>query len=90
MSNSIIANAIKDKINSLEIDDNAIVVLKGIPLSIVEEGTVIDLASVIDNKMGYFMSIYKKRKYLTYEEFLLMADFVISQYKEVYILNNNI
>ena len=54
MSNSIIANAIKDKINSLEIDDNAIVVLKGIPLSIVEEGTVIDLASVIDNKMGYF------------------------------------
>ncbi len=90
MSNSIIANAIKDKINSLAIDDNAIVVLKGIPLSIVEEGTVIDLASVIDNKMGYFMSIYKKRKYLTYEEFLLMADFVISQYKEVYILNNNI
>ena len=41
-------------------------------------------------KLGYFLSIFGKRKYLSYEEFLLMADFIVSQYREIYILNNNI
>lgn len=91
MSNSIIAKAIKDKIDSMEIDDKAIVVLKGIPLNIVDNAiNKINLADIIENKIGYFMSIFGKRKFLSYEEFLLMADFVISQYKEIYILNNNI
>ena len=91
MSNSVIANTIKEKINSLAIDEKTIVILKGISINVVDTSVgKINLADIIDNKMGYFMSLYGKRKYLAYEEFLLMADFVISQYKEVYILNNNI
>lgn len=65
--------------------------LKGIPLSIVDD-TVgsIDLSSVVSNKLGYFMAIFGHRHFLTYEEFLLLADFIVTQYKEIYILNNNI
>ena len=36
------------------------------------------------------MAIFGHRHFLTYEEFLLLADFIVTQYKEIYILNNNI
>ena len=91
MSSRVIANRIRDKLSTLPIDNDAVIVLKGIPLSVVEDGIDrIRLADVVSNKLGYFMSIYGRRKYLSYEEFLLMSDFVVSQYKEIYILNNNI
>lgn len=91
MPNTVIVNRIKERINTLNVDGNSIVVLKGIPMSIVDPSVgAINLEEVVADKLGYFMSIFKKRKYLTYEEFLLMADFVVSQYKEIYILNNNI
>ena len=85
------ANQIKYRLGTLNVDENAIVVLKGIPMSIVDP-TVgkIKLSDVVSNKLGYFMAIFGKRKFLSYEEFLLMADFVVSQYKEIYVLNNNI
>ncbi len=91
MANRVIANCIREKIESLNIGNDAIVVLKGIPLSIVDD-TVgrIDLSSVVSNKLGYFMTIFGRRHFLTYEEFLLLADFIVTQYKEIYILNNNI
>ena len=49
----MIANIIKEKINSLVIDEKAIVILKGIPISVVDT-TVgkINLADIVDNKMG--------------------------------------
>lgn len=91
MSNNVVANQIKQKLDGLSADSNSIIILKGIPLSVVDPFTdKVNLSDVVANKMGYFMSIYGKRKYLTYEEFILLSDFVIAQYKEVYILNNNI
>ena len=91
MGNSVIKKAIKEKIDSLVIDENAIVILKGIPVNVVDSAVEkINLANIMDDKLRYFLSIYRKRKYLAYEEFLLLADFVIAQYKEIYILNNNI
>lgn len=91
MANSVIANCIRKKIESLNIENGVIVVLKGIPLSVVDDtvGTI-DVSNVVSNKLGYFMSIFGRRRFLTYEEFLLLADFVVAQYKEIYILNNNI
>ena len=91
MANMVIANRIKEKIEELAADSNSIIVLKGIPLSIVDPSIgKVNLSDVVSNKLGYFMSIFGKRKFLTYEEFILLADFVVSQYKDVYILNNNI
>lgn len=91
MANRVIANCIREKIENLNMGNDAIVVLKGIPLSIVDDTVErIDLSNVVANKMGYFMSIFGRRRFLTYEEFLLLADFIVAQYKEIYILNNNI
>lgn len=91
MANTVLVNRIQEKIAKLDVDENSIIVLKGIPLQVVDS-TVgkIDLGKIIENKMFYFMSIYGNRKILSYEEFLLLADFVVAQYKEVYILNNNL
>lgn len=91
MSDSVISKQIMEKINEISVNEKTLVVLKGIPLSIVDHSIErISLDKVIENKMGYFMSIYGKRFFVSYEEFLLLADFMIAQYKEIYVLDNNI
>ena len=91
MASSVIRNQINAKLAGIKADEKTLVVLKGIPVSYVDPSVdKVDLSSVIENKMGYFMSIYGKRKYLSYEEFLLLADFALAQYKEVVILENNL
>lgn len=91
MGSSVIENQIREKIRGISVDEKTLVVLKGIPLSIVDSSiTKILLDQVIANKVGYFMSMVGKRHYISYEEFLLLADFIVAQYKEIYILNNNI
>ena len=91
MASSVIRNQINAKLAEIKADEKTLVVLKGIPVSYVDPSVdKVDLSSVIENKMGYFMSIYGKRKYLSYEEFLLLADFALAQYKEVVILENNL
>lgn len=91
MANTVISNVIKEKIENLLVEDNSIVILKGIPLASVDPSAGrIDVTKAVENKMGYFMSIFNNRRILAYEEFLLISDFVISQYKMVYVLNNNI
>lgn len=92
MANHVISGKISEKINKLDKVDNSIIVLKGIPLSVVDKSIErIDLSKAIENKMMYFMTaIYGQRNYLSYEEFLVLSDFVVAQYKEIYILNNNL
>ena len=91
MMGAVIANQIKEKISGISVDEKTLIVLKGIPLSIVDSSiTKISLDQVIENKMGYFMSIFGKRSYVSYEEFLLLIDFMVAQYKEIYVLDNNI
>lgn len=93
MSQVFIANQIQKKLESIDLDSNKIVVLKGIPLDIVdsEAANLVNLSKVIENKASYlFMNIIGKRKYITYEEFLLLKQMLVEQYKTVYILNNNI
>lgn len=91
MANRVIANRIEEKLEELHVDNNSIVVLKGIPMSVVDSDIDrIDLSEVVSNKLGYFMSIFGRRRFLSYEEFLLLSDFVVAQYKEIIILDNNI
>ena len=90
MANEVILRLISEKLDSIDMDSNSIVVLKGIPLQTVDSKvTKIELSKAIENKMQYFMSIYGSRNYISYEEFLVLADFIVAQYKEIYILNNN-
>ncbi len=93
MIDVVLKNIIKEKITQINETDNVMIVLKGIPLSIVDSKNSgqIDLSEIIKDKMRYFLDkIYGKRTVITYEEFLVMSNFIIDQYKKVYILNNNI
>lgn len=93
MFNLILSSLINSKLNDvLQLDDKSIIVLKGIPMEVVDEtnASCVRIDEVANDKFGYFMKINGNRKYLAYEEFLLMSDFIVSQYDQIYILNNNI
>lgn len=91
MGDTIISSVISRKIQTLLEDKESIIILKGIPLECVgNSDDNIDLSEAVKNKIGYFMALVNNRKVLSYEEFLLISDFVIAQYKTIYILNNNI
>lgn len=93
MSNSMIFNKIKEKIANIQDEDKSIIVLKGIPLEIADKDNAanISLEEVTSNKAAYlFMKVVGKRKFITYEEFLMLNSFIIDQYKNIYVLNNNI
>lgn len=90
MTDNIIEGIVKRKISELSNEPNSIIVLKGIPLSYVKDlKDKINLSKAVDDKIGYFMSINTGRNVILYEEFLLIADFVDSQYKTIFVLNNN-
>lgn len=91
MANSVLQRKIKEKIDSLPVSDNIIVVLKGIPLSLVDSTSKSeDIETILENKLKYFSGLVEHRKYITYEEFLLLYSFVLEQYDAVYIVNNNL
>lgn len=51
----------------------------------------IDLEKLIQNKLGYFMdTINSNRTIYTYEEFLLLKNFMIDQFSSIIVLSNNI
>lgn len=93
MSASIFKEHIEKLLPSLSLKDNSIIVLKGIPLAAMDAEPVepIKFEEITQNPIGFLLSLVNnKRKYISYEEFLLIADLVLTQYAEVYVLNNNI
>lgn len=91
MRNTVIMKRIKQKIEEIDVNEKVLIVLKGISVSLVDASVdKISLEEIVDDRMAYFMSIYEHRNVIAYEEFLLLADFAVAQYKEIYILNNNI
>ena len=93
MSDSALKRQIRERLDKLQVEENSIVVLKGIPISVVDpdNASQIDFEKAAGNKLAYFFGITtSNRKFLTYEEFLLMSEFILSQYKTVYILVNNV
>lgn len=92
MADSVLLNQINKIVDTLNLSSNDIVVLKGIPIEtvITDSKLNIDFESLVSNKFLYFSGIYGKRQFLTYEEFLYLKDFIIMQYENIYVLNNNI
>ena len=87
MSNLILNSLINSKLNDLNNEKKSIIVLKGIPMEVVDpvNASSVDISSIITHKLEYFIEINDKRKFLTYEEFLLMSDFIVSAYDQIYI-----
>ena len=72
--------------------DKSIFVLKGVPLSFVgDENFPEDLERAVDNPLRYFLELTTSgRRFLMYEEFLLLNAIIFMQYNDVYVLNNNL
>lgn len=93
MPSSVLFQQIQKRVNELSQDSSSIIVLKGIPIDTVAPECVenIDYDRIGSNKLGYFLdNVYNKRRFITYEEYLLLYEFVLSQYATAYILTNNI
>lgn len=92
MTSKILKNALEHRLEEFVLGDRDIVVLKGIPLSLlVDNLQPINLEDICKDKISYlFTKIYNKRQFLCYEEFLILSNFIIQQYENVYILNNNL
>ncbi len=93
MSASIFKEHIEQLLRNLSPKDNSLIVLKGIPLEAMDAlpEEPIQYEAIIQNPLGFLLSLVNSnRKYISYEEFLLIADLALAQYAEVYILNNNI
>lgn len=91
MANHILIRRIQEQLNKINLHSNCIVVLKGIPITTIDPECIMEsIEEVIKNKLAYFVKIAPVRKYLTFEEFLMLNSFVLDQYEEIYILNNNL
>jgi len=81
---------IRQKIRNYLVDETAVIVLKGIDISIYDEQITINLDEVLNDKLRYFFRINQDgRRVITYDEYLALYDFVLAQYKNVIILENN-
>ncbi len=84
----IILKALHEQIKNLS-DEKNIFVLKGVPLAFVDEAE--DLEAAINDPLSYFIALTSGgRKFLSYEEFLLLKAFIFAQYGSVYVLKNNL
>lgn len=67
---------------------DGIIVLKGVDISKFYSDLVIDIDKILNDKLAYFFEIYKMgRKIITYDEYLALYDFVVSQYMSIADLN---
>lgn len=88
----LIKRRIDEIIDLYEICDDDLIVLKGLPLEIMDNNIdKPDLNEIINNKASkYFMKTVYERSILTYEEFLFLKSFAEAEFKRIFILNNNL
>ncbi len=93
MDQSVVINELNKRIDEINtiITSDSIIVLKGIPFSFIGLHEKISYKDIIKDKIGFLYNLWNsKRRYILYEEFLLISDFIIQQYKQIFILNNNL
>ena len=70
-------------------DSNVIFVTKGINPEVLG-GEIPVLNTLLSNKLAYFMSICQKEtKIITFEEFIVLEQFIKTQFKKIYVLTDN-
>lgn len=91
MNRIIFEEQFKKKVAEVNRKEKTLLVLKGIPVSCIDSfDGKINLETLVNDKFTYFGNVIRTRSYMSYEEFLLLADFAVSQFKEIDILNNNL
>ena len=84
MRQIILEEQLRKKIMELKQKEKTLFVLKGIPVSCLDlvDGKM-NLEALVNDKFGYFGNVIKTRNYMSYEEFLLLADFAVALYKTI-------
>ena len=95
MKNTFLKNRVNKKIDECLIEKDAVVILRGVPLDTLEkENSIadkIDYDQLVSNKLIYFSTnVSQGRRVYTYEEYLYLREFILSQFNKIYILDNNI
>ena len=94
MLNTVLKQKIDEKLQALSAGDSlkTLFVLKGIPMDLVDPDHApdVNLTALLENRFAYFGNILNQRKFVTYEEFLLLGSFADYQYDRICILNNNL
>ena len=86
--NDILKSAVETIISDLNVDRRSLIVLKGVPP--LDEFRP-DLMKLADEPFEYFSNaiIRAKRRSISYEEFLMLESFILTQYDRIIVLNNN-
>ncbi len=93
MKSSFFCNRVNNKISDIMKSEGATIVLKGIPVDVVNVDIKdsIDYEKLLSNKLKYFSeSVFGGRRIYTYEEYLYLKDFILSQSDKVVIVENNL
>ena len=92
MKESLFTSYALEKIKSIPNVKDGVVVLKGIPLNIIDENSTVDIEAAAEKPSRYFYEtiVKNERRFITYEEFLLLKSFVFDEYATVHILKNNL
>ncbi|SCW67236.1 ATP-dependent DNA helicase RecQ [Ruminococcaceae bacterium YRB3002] len=95
MKNSFFKDNVNSSIKECLKDNSTVVVLKGVPLDVLASdlniSDKINYDSLVANKLMYFSNnVSQNRRIYTYEEYLYLRDFFLSQYNSICIVENNI
>ena len=93
MKSASFQNKVNEKVKAYLSLENSIVVLRGIPLDVVDKDLIsdVDYAAIIKNKLIYFTEkVTKGRRIFTFEEYLYLRELLISQFEAINIIDNNL
>lgn len=86
----ILITKLNEKLAQTQDESGTIIVLKGFPLSVVNTDAP-HIASMVENKFAYFMQlIQSNRKYILYEEYICLYEFLIQQFRSIIVVENNL
>ena len=81
---------ILDTVNAYMNQAGTLIVLKGIDINLVHPELVVDMDVLLENKLQYLFGVAGSRQVITYDEYLALYDFVVSQYQQIVIIENNL
>lgn len=94
MTDKVLKNQIEKILREQAAGDvqKTLYVLKGVPVETVDpEGAAeISLDRLLDDSMDYFYDFRNRRRFVSYEEFLLLDTYIVKYFNAVVILDNNI
>ncbi|HZH68571.1 MAG TPA: DEAD/DEAH box helicase, partial [Chitinophagales bacterium] len=69
---------------------DVLLVLKGVDIQQLYPDLVVDIDNLLEDRLQHFIGLKGTRQIITYDEYIALYEFVISQYQRVVIVENNL